>query len=59
MNLAKVGDLVVEITCRCGPQMVKSSMAPSWHCNSCGQRGSHGRTYRLLPVGWELAEAPG
>lgn len=53
MRLAKPGDVVVRIECRCGVQYVALSNAPSWTCGTCRMRGKGRTEHRLLDTGVE------
>lgn len=53
MRLAKAGDHVVKITCRCGGIIVAGWAAPEFYCSQCHMRGKTRVEMVLEKVGWK------
>jgi ribosomal protein L37AE/L43A len=44
---ARVGDIVIEVVCKCGTTLVKPNMVDQWKCRECHRSGTTGFRRRV------------
>lgn len=47
----RVGDVVVELTCPCGTQLVLAAAVQSWSCSNCRHLGTAGAEHVITADG--------